>query len=291
MSQNAPSLRPQAEALAAPFPALLAGAQHLANTIMVGTHGRRRAGGGEEFWQYRPVTDGDEARFIDWRRSARGDTNFVRQTEWQIAQSVFIWVDDAASLTFSSSKDLPSKSHRARTVALASAILLLKAGERVGLTDASAPPKTGQVQLMRLAQRLSDMGTGADYGAPKAGGMMPNARAIFISDFLGDMQAVTRAVGQAADRGVQGVLMQVLDPQEETFPFSGRTVFESMGKSLSHETQQAGDLRQRYLDRLAARKSELQGLARASGWQFQTHHTDASARSALLWLYSALERT
>jgi len=284
------SLRPEAEGLAAPFPALLAGARLLANSVMVGTHGRRRAGNGEEFWQYRPVTDGDEARLIDWRRSARGDTNFIRQTEWQIAQSVFLWVDDAASMDFSNTPALSTKSLRARTLTLALAILLLKAGERVGLTDAATPPKTGQVQLMRLAQRLSDMTSGADFGAPKVGAMVPNGRAVFVSDFLGDFDAVKSSLAQAADRGVQGVLLQILDPQEETFPFSGRTVFESMGKSVRHETQQAGDLRKRYLDRLAARKDALTQLSKASGWQFQTHHTDASAQAGLLWLYTAMEQ-
>jgi uncharacterized protein (DUF58 family) len=290
VSITSPTLRRSAEELAAPYPSLMAGAQKLANTVMMGTHGRRRAGSGEEFWQYRPVSDGDEARMIDWRRSARGDTNFIRQTEWQIAQSVFLWVDDAASMEFSSDKTLTSKAMRARTMALALSILLLKGGERVGLTDAKAPPKTGQLQLMRLAQILSDMKSDNDFGAPSAGGMTPNAHAVFISDFLGDLTPVADALGRAADRGVRGALMQVLDPQEETFPFDGRTIFESMGRSVTHETQKAGDLRDRYLEKLATRKAELAQLAAAAGWQFTTHHTDSAASAGLLWLYTALER-
>ena len=77
---------------------------------------------------------------------------------------------------------------------------------------------------------------------------------------------------------------------EETFPFDGRTVFESMGRSVRHETQKAGDLRDRYLTRLADRKAELQQLAATAGWQFKTHHTHTPAQSALLWLYTAMER-
>ena len=119
--------------------------------------------------------------------------------------------------------------------------------------------------------------------------MIPHARAVFISDFMGDMSGVELALTKAADRGVRGVLFHVLDPSEEAFPFTGRTIFESVGGTLSHETLKANDLRDRYLERLAARKAELQRLCAVTGWQYGLHHTDASAQSALLWLYSALD--
>ena len=75
----------------------------------------------------------------------------------------------------------------------------------------------------------------------------------------------------------------------ELFPFQGRTIFESIGGSLSHETLKAGDLRNRYLDRLVARKDELHSLCRTTGWHLGLHHTGDSAQSALLWLYRALD--
>jgi len=102
--------------------------------------------------------------------------------------------------------------------------------------------------------------------------------------------AVENALLSAADKGVRGALLQVIDPQEESFPFDGRTVFESMTGAVKHETLKAGDLRSRYLDRLAERKDRLQHLARTTGWQFMTHHTDAAAASSLLWIYGAMER-
>ncbi|MEO1197165.1 MAG: DUF58 domain-containing protein, partial [Pseudomonadota bacterium] len=103
MSQPA-ELRQKAEGLAGPFPPLLAAAEHLAASVLLGDHGRRRSGMGDEFWQYRASQPGDERRLIDWRRSARSDTEFVREKEWQAAQSVMIWVDPAQSMAFSSAK-------------------------------------------------------------------------------------------------------------------------------------------------------------------------------------------
>lgn len=287
---EAADLRSRAEDLAGPLPPLLAAADHLASTVLLGEHGRRRAGMGDEFWQYRQAMPGDEARMIDWRRSGRSDVHFVREKEWQAAQSVLLWIDGSQSMGFASSQKLPSKSERARLLGLALSSLLIRGGERVGMTSLEMPARSGELQLMRLAEVLSTSPDGDDYGAPEVRGILPHSRAVFLSDFLGDIELVEAAVTKATDRGVSGAILQILDPQEEAFPFDGRTIFESMGRSLSHETMKAGDLRGRYLDRLAERKDRLASLARATGWQYDCHHTDSPASAALLWLYGSLER-
>lgn len=285
---NVAPLRARAEHEAARLPPLLARAEHLAGTVLLGEHGRRRAGLGDDFWQYRPVQAGDERRFIDWRRSARSDSQFVRQREWQIAQSVVIWVDNAASMRFASDPKYAEKSDRARLLALAAAILLNRAGERIGLAGADLPPRRGEAQMMRLAEALTKDGAD-DYGHPESTGMLPHGRALFVSDFMGDIGAARTALTTAADRGVQGVLLQVLDPAEEAFPYRGRTIFESVGGTLAHETLKASELRDRYLARLAERKAELKALCATTGWQYGLHHTSDSAQSALLWLFRAFD--
>ncbi len=281
------SLRGSAEEQADRFPALLARAEHLAGAVLLGAHGRRRAGLGDDFWQYRPAQMGDSRRMIDHRRSAMGDQEFVREREWQIAQSVMLWVDQGASMRFSSDPNLPEKSERARVLAMAAAILLVRGGERVGFTGTTLPPRRGNAQILRIAEMLCE-DDAADYSPPEHRAMIPHARAVFISDFMGDLAEVQLALTKAADRGVRGVLFHILDPSEEAFPFTGRTIFESMGGTLRHETLKANDLKDRYLERLATRKAELQSLCAVTGWQYGLHHTDASAQSALLWLYGAL---
>lgn len=284
------TLRREGEGAASALPPLLVAAEHLAATVQMGGHGRRRAGSGDEFWQYRSALAGDEARMIDWRRSARSDQQIIRDREWQAAQSVHLWVDDSASMRFSGAPTRPEKSARARLLALALAVLMIRAGERVGLAGPLAPPRPGKAQLMRLAGLLSSTGSEVDYGAPVAATLSAHARAVFLSDFLGDPAAVEAALATAADRGVTGVMLQVLDPVEEDFPYDGRTIFESIGGTLSFETRKAGDLRARYLDRLAERRARLATLAQSAGWQFSTHHSGEPAQAALLWLYAALER-
>ncbi len=286
---DARTLRLTAEAEVSHLPPLLARAEQLAGTVLLGEHGRRRAGIGDDFWQYRPFHTGDSRRMIDWRRSARSDAEYVREREWQVAQSVMLWVDASASMRFKSADALPEKSDRARLITLAASILLIKGGERVGLSGNDLPPQRGRAQIMRLAEHFTH-NADTEYGTPEARAMLPHACALFVSDFMGDVEPVKAALAKAADRGVRGVLMQVLDPAEENFPFQGRTIFESAGKSLRYETLKAYDLKAMYLDKLAQRKEELRHLCTVAGWQFATHHTDAAAQTALLWLHRALER-
>lgn len=288
MSTTPLALRAKAEDEAARLPALLARAEHLAGAVLLGEHGRRRAGMGDDFWQYRPAQQGDSKRLIDHRRSAMGDVQYVREREWQIAQSVMLWVDQAASMRFASEKDLPDKADRARLLGLALSILLVRGGERVGLTGTRLPPRRGNMQIVRLAEMFSE-DADEDYAPPEHRAMIPHARAVFISDFLGPIEEVKLALTKAADRGVRGVLLHVLDPAEEAFPFRGRTVFESVGGTLRHETLKANDLKDRYLERLVQRKAELQDLCHVAGWQYGVHHTNTAAQAGLLWLWRALD--
>ena len=288
MSDLPHTLRSDAATLAAPFPPLLAEAEHLAATVLVGDHGRRRAGIGDTFWQYRSAQNHDEIRAIDWRRSARSDLQFVQDKEWQIAQSILLWVDQSASMSFTSLKHGTTKAARARTLAMATAILLLRGGERVGLTGNLLPPRRGEPQIAQMAALLS-RDQAIDFGVPVADGMLSHSRALFISDFMGDLDAIEKAIEKASARNVRGALVQILDPAEEAFPYDGRTIFESMSGTMRHETLKARDLKSRYLERLAERKERLATLAHNAGWQFHTHHTGTSAASALLWIYAALE--
>lgn len=285
---NALTLRHQANALQAGLPALLAAAEQLAAALQLGQHGRRRVGQGSEFWQYRAAQAGDEARRVDWRRSARSDQQFVRELEWQAAQSVHFWADPAASMGYRSAENLPQKRVRAQVLALALATLLERGGERFGLADGLAPPRGGRAQLLRMAEAMGAEAEAADFGAPVALNLLPGARAVLLSDFLANWQAIETAVLQAADKGVRGALVQVLDPAEQSFPFAGRAVFESMRAEISRETKEAAGLKGRYLARMAERRDQLSGLARATGWQFCTHLTDGPAQPALLWLYHAI---
>jgi uncharacterized protein (DUF58 family) len=293
--QGPVGLRRDAEKIAGALPPLLAEAEHLAGSVALGVHGRRRAGHGENFWQYRQAVPGDARSMVDWRRSGKSDLQFIREMEWEAAQTVCLWVDDAQSMDYrnAAANDFRARSkfERAALLGLALSVLLIKAGERVSLMGTeAAQPRSGRAQLNRRALELGGVAREdrPDYGGPPPDLMPKSSRAVFFSDFLGDLEGLMPALAHAADRGIRGCFVQVLDESEEVFPFDGRVVFESMGGGTEFETQRARALREAYAARLAERRARLRDLARKLGWRCLFHRTSEVPRTALLWLYMAV---
>src|SRR3954464_14814533 len=95
-SETVYRLRTAADAAAATLPPLLVAANRIAATVALGSHGRRRAGPGESFWQFRPYSRDDTPQSIDWRQTAKFDVVFVREREWVAAQTTAVWCDASA---------------------------------------------------------------------------------------------------------------------------------------------------------------------------------------------------
>ncbi len=276
-----------AAALAAGLPALLIAAQRIAATVLQGMHGRRRVGLGESFWQFRAYQPGDTVTRIDWRQSAKSDRLFIRETEWEAAHTILLWRDTSASMDYHSAGTLPTKRERADLLLLALASLLLRGGERVGLLQENRPPPVSHVSgLERLANLLLTGGTGADLPPPARVGR--HSTVILASDFLGPLPPVAEAVQALAAQGVDGVLIQLLDPAEITLPFSGRVRFEGVEGEDAELAPRAEALRDEYRARLARQQQGLEGIAKQAGWQVLLDRTDRPALAPLQDLFVML---
>lgn len=287
MSHSPADLRARAQAASGHLPALVLSAERLAALIAPGAHGLRRAGPGEDFWQYRPASQGDSARAIDWRRSARTDAEFVRDRESQTAQAVGLWISAGQGMAYSGDPERPTKADRARLLGLALAMVLLRGGEKVGLLG--QPARAGRVQADRLAEEIAARAIrSTDGDAPLPDHLRPNQRLVILSDFLDDPAWVEPLLAQAAAIGVTGVLMQVLDPDEEVFPWTGAVLFRSLSGAVRHDSRDAAGLREAYLARLAERRDWLRRQANGAGWHFGHHATHQPPAAALTWLYQVL---
>lgn len=283
-------LRRDAEQISGALPPLMVAAERLAASTVSGVHGRRRSGPGETFWQYRQANPGDPLTAIDWRRSARSDHLYIREMEWEAAQTVWIWADDAQAMDYRSDAAPRSKRDRAALLAMAASVLLESGGERIGLMGTEAArPQGGETQLRRIGAILSvDREDRPDFGAPPDTAFSRGGKALLLSDFLGPVEQVARVMEAASSHGVGGALVQIVDPSEESFPFDGRMIFESMGGALDFETHRARALADAYRRRMAERRDALDRLARRCGWRVTVHHTDVSPRKALIWIHGAL---
>ena len=289
MRHQQTDLRHGAETLAGGLPAMLLAAERIAATVAQGVHGRRRVGQGETFWQFRRYQPGDPTPTIDWRQSAKSSHVYVRQMEWEAAQSLWLWCDTSPSMDWRSVNDLPLKRDRAALLALALVVLLVRGGERVALLDSDLPPMTGTTAIDRLTLLLSGLRSDdKDPGLPPFKPLPRFAHLVLIGDFLAPIEEIQAAVERHAARGVMGHLLQVLDPAEESLPYSGRVRFEGLEGEAPWLLSRVENVREEYLDRLARQRDNLASLARALGWTVSTHRTDHPAEAALLTLYMSL---
>jgi uncharacterized protein (DUF58 family) len=281
-------LRRDAERTAAALPPLLVAAERIASTVVLGVHGRRRVGSGETFWQFRRYQQGDTVQSIDWRRSARSDRLYIREHEWEAAQTVWLWCDGSPSMDFASGDEALTKSARSRVLALALAILLSRGGEHVGLFGADAAATGGRAAVNRLTSHLAAERTGSAPSLPPRGRLPRFSHFILFSDFLSPLDEIEQLVRHYAGQGVTGHLVQVLDPAEEDLPYHGRSVFVGLEAEESYLASRVETLRPAYVRRMAARREALSRMVRQVGWTTTFHRTDRPAQSALLAVFSAL---
>ncbi len=285
-------MRQRAEQLAAPLPPLLVAAERVAATVAQGVHGRRRVGSGETFWQFRRYQSGDPAVAIDWRQSAKSQRLFVRETEWEAAESVWLWRDGSPSMRYRSRAAPAEKIERASVLALALAILLARAGEYVALLGRECAPSTGRAALARLSAALDPAASlGSEPSLPAFDRLPRDAQAVLIGDFLSPLAEIMAHIKRIAAAGIKGHVMQVLDPAEEDLPFAGRARFEGLEDEDALILGRVENLRTAYRARLAARRDSLRTLCSRLGWTFASHRTDRPPARALMALYTGLSGT
>ncbi len=277
--------------LAARLPSLIVAAKDIASSVMHGVHGRRVAGIGENFWQFRPFVAGESTAGIDWRRSARDDRIYVREREWEGAHTIWIWIDRSPSMGFVSKLALQSKVDRALVLGLAAADLLVHGGERVGLMGLTRPiAARGIIARFAEAMVAEERSPGfVPAELPASMTLPPRTQAILISDFLSDPAELAEKVRILSARGALGHLVMIADPVEETFPFAGHTEFVDVDSNASLRVGQAESFRDDYISRLAAHRDAVTTAARRRGWSFLPHRTDRPASEALLALRMRLE--
>jgi len=276
---------------AAALPALLVDAMAIAHTVAPGWHGRRRAGIGESFWQYRRFAQGDLPTRIDWRRSARDDHLYIREQEWEAAHTIWLWPDRSASMVFHSDLAPISKERRAIVMALALGEILVRGGERIavpGLTRPTPGPRAPRRMAEALGRAQSEPGRGLEASLPPVDRLSTHSDYIVFSDLLEPLDKVDERLSAIAAQGVRCHLIQILDPMEETFPFSGRIEFEAPESNERYLTGRAEALREGYRDRLEGHQQGLREIVRRVGGTFTLHHTDQPPQLTLLAIHAIL---
>ena len=262
---------------AALIPDLLVDAKRLASTTVNGWHGRRRRGIGENFWQFRPYVVGEAVSQIDWRRSARDDHTYIRDREWEAAHTIWLWADPSASMLFQSKTAQVSKESRAMVLMLALAELLSRSGERIAWPGIAAP-FASRNGAEKLSLRLSEV---PDHSKPDFTSVKRFSELVIASDFLDPVEHIIARFQPLADRGVKGHFIEICDPVEETFSYSGRLEFRDPESGERLKVGRAENFADDYRALFLARRETLRTWAGRRGWSYSTNRTDRPASETL----------
>jgi uncharacterized protein (DUF58 family) len=270
---------------AALVPDLLVEARRVVSTVIAGWHGRRKRGIGENFWQFRPYVEGEAISRIDWRRSARDDHTYVRDREWEAAHTVWLWADPSPSMLFKSRGAAVSKESRALVLILALAELLSRSGERIawpGLTD----PFSARNGSERLAAQLAHASNLA--ARPDLSAIRRFSDIVIASDFLDPVDETFAWLDVLSRHGVRAHLIEIADPAEETFPYSGRTEFSDPETGEKLTAGRAETVSADYRNVYQARRAEIAARCKRLGWSHVVNHTDRPASDALIRVHFAM---
>jgi uncharacterized protein (DUF58 family) len=275
----------KAHGFAAQIPELLVQAQHIAHTAMNGWHGRRKRGAGENFWQFRPYSQGDTITHIDWRRSARDDNTYIREKEWEAAHTVWLWCDFSPSMLYRSKLAQSSKETRALILTLAMADILSRSGERIGW-----PQLLNPFSNRRGAEKLGSalMNAAEPSALPQFSELKRFNEIILCSDFLQPIEELQSLLQSLVNQGVRAHLVEVADPAEELFPYSGRTEFTDPETGEILVVGRAETYVQDYQRLYQARRDELSDFCKRRGWSYTISRTDKPVNRALTHIHNAL---
>ena len=275
-----------ARTLASSMPRLILEARRVAASIIHGLHGRRRAGPGENFWQYRRFTSGEPAASVDWRRSARDDHLYVREREWEASHTIWLWPDRSPSMVFASALANDNKLERALVVAFALAEVLVQGGERIGIPGLMRPTASRNVIEKMAEAVLHD--TAERASLPPSFAPSPLSEIVVLSDLWSPLAEVQAMVAQLAATGAHGHVVQIVDPAEESFPYSGRVEFIEPEGAGSITAGRAETWRNDYQAIVARHRAAIRAETDRRGWSFAIHRTDRPASELLLVLHSRM---
>jgi len=307
--------------LAAGYPALLLAAEQLARQIHLsqgGLHGRRRQGTGQSFWQFRPYIDGDDARRIDWRQSAKSNRAFIRETEWESSETVMFWCQDDVAMAFQSHDAPRSKRETGLILTLALAMLLAKGEERFGWLARPNQLGVGNTGLQQLWQELQQearrelraesarqntappppslspplplLALGASlHQMPTLPNRMVGSTLVLVGDFMDPPETWQGVLANWQARRCNGLLIRLVDPIERRFPFEEASHFVAPNQSVEVVLSQPAAVRSAYLIALANHSRAMNSLAQQYGFRWVEVDTAAPLSASLSTLLRELQ--
>jgi uncharacterized protein (DUF58 family) len=205
--------------------------------LRAGPHRSPFHGYSSEFQQHRPYRVGDDLKYLDWKLLARTDRLYTRQFRETTSMSVMLVLDGSASMAFP--EEGVSKWRYASVIAAALAHLVVGQGDGVGLLAMAGdrltylPAKGGRPHLRSLIATIDKLRPSGSWSPARGitrGAELLKRRGVVlvISDFQDGEEETHRELRRVAGHGHDVAMLQVVAPDESTFPYRGDVEFEDL---------------------------------------------------------------
>ena len=261
----------------------------------IGLHKSPIKGASVEFRQHRFYVPGDEPRRLDWRVLARTDRPYIKEYDEETNLRCVLLLDSSGSMGYGP-KHGPKYDAAARIVA-SMAYLMLRQTESVGLATFAGkmtsylPPHATSTQLSRVIDQLERTDPRGESNLPQAVQEIADrlgrrALVIVVSDFFTPMKRVREAFARLNYERHETMAIQVMDPDEQEFPFRSWSRFRGLEGEPAMLAEPAM-VRKAYLENFRHHQQQLAESCRAMRVEQHLYTTD---RPLLEWLTQMISR-
>ena len=280
-------MRLQAEKLAIIAPDLKIRANKLANTVWEGIHNRNKAGIGDNFWQFKKYEYGDPVHLIDWKKSAKSSSFFIQEQELSTVQNINIWRDSSNSMNYSSRKSLDKKIYIANLITLVLSMILIKQSEKVKINGSNINYSNSEEAINLISDQLSNIKTNNNNFKPNIEEIDNGSNCILIGDFLYSTENIEKIIKNLSSRKINGMLIHIIDPAEQKFPFKGRVNFKGLEGENPHLIGNAESVQKEYLKKFKKHLDTIKIITESYKWNYFMHITDQELVELVIKIYTS----
>jgi uncharacterized protein (DUF58 family) len=227
-----------------------------------------------EFAQHRGYVPGDDLKHLDWKVWGKNERYYIKQYEAETNLVCTVLCDTSTSMRYKGSKAHKqlSKLAWAQLATAALTYLIVNQSDSIGVATFAdglgewIPPSSRKVHLLRICdvlektknQKRTSIGDALSEVARR---VQRRGIIIVISDFLDDLGPIAKGLGALRHRGHEVAAIQVMDPDELTFPFEGMIQFrglEASAEALCHPRS----IRKAYLEELEKHQTAVRAACR-----------------------------
>lgn len=238
--------------------------------LIAGLHRSPFKGSSVEFAEHRQYGPGDEIRHIDWRAFGKTDRHYVKEYEEETNLRATLVLDASGSMGYAGAEPpgLPTKLDLARGLAASLAYLFINQRDAVGLVAfdsevrANIPPKSAPNQFPLLCRTMEALAVGGETPVGSvlhdlADRLTRRGLVIAISDGFDRAEDLLSGLRHLRHRRHEVLFLQVLAPDEETFPFRRPARFRDLERPARDLRVDPNALRRAYLERFEAHNLAL----------------------------------